>query len=217
MRPLSFPHDEAVERLCRALDGFGAAARSLDDLALLDPSRCRGWSRLEVVTHVRLGVEEMAVGTTGLTSGPPDHDAATYWASHPDDRDEDPVPHLMWLRRVAGAYGRPSAAVEHLGRALDAAAGAVRAMPEGVAAFQGKRMTTGDFLATWVVELAVHALDLHTDAEPVGLDWARRTVESVAAAELPALLDDRAAVLVGLGRVAAPPEPAIPSAFPVHL
>lgn len=215
MRPLSFAHDEAVERLCAALDGFGRAAERLDDLQLLDPSLCRGWSRLEVVTHVRLGVEEMAVGTTGRTSEAADHDAATYWESHPDDRDEDPVPHLMWLRRVAGAYGRPSAAVAHLRQALDAASHAVRALPEGVVAFQGKRMTTGDFLATWVVELAVHALDLDLGDQPTGLDWARRTIEAVAGADLPGELDDRTAVLVGLGR--RPATTPVPQPFPVHL
>jgi hypothetical protein len=215
VRPLSFPHGEAVERLCGALDGFGRAAGELDDLELLDPSLCRGWSRLEVVTHVRIGVEEMAVGTTQLTREAADHDAATYWESHPDDRDEDPVPHLMWLRRVAAAYARPSAAVQHLRVALDSAARAVHALPDGVVEFQGKRMTTGDFLATWVVELAVHALDLGTGGAPDGTDWARRTLEAVADADLPEQLDDRTAVLAGLGRAPAPVE--LPTAFPVSL
>jgi hypothetical protein len=215
VRPLAFGHDEALERLCAALDGFGRAAADLDDLELLDPSLCRGWSRLEVVTHVRMGVEELAVGTTQLTGDAPDHDAASYWESHPDDRDDDPVPHLMWLRRVAGAYGRPSAAVDHLANALRSAAAAARAMPEGTVAFQGKRLTTGDFLGTWVVELAVHALDLRASTDPVGLDWARRTVEAIADADLPDHVDDRSAVLAGLGRVPLTAE--IPPAFPVSL
>jgi hypothetical protein len=217
MRPLSFPHDEAVERLCRQVDAFAAAAASLDDLDLLDPSRCRGLSRLEVVVHVRLGIAEMAVGASRPADGPAEHDAASYWVTHPDDRDDDPVPHILWLRRTASAYARPSAAVTHLEDTVRGAVAAVRALSEGVVDFQGKTMTTGDFLATWVVELAVHELDLALAGEQAGLDWTRRTLEAIAGADLPPSLDDRIAVLLGLGRVPTLPVLDLPVAYPVSL
>lgn len=201
MRSLNFRHEEAVERFAGQVAEFLAAAHSLDERRLLSASRCHGWSVLDLVVHVRLGLEEMAVGTTSLCARVPDHDAASYWATHPDDRDDDPVPHILWLRRVASAYARPAGALRHLQDVATRAATAVNNMNPGVVEFQSKRMDSGDFIATWVVELAVHQLDLGRDGEsPAGLAWARQTLEAIADVDLPAQLDDAAAVLAGLGR-----------------
>ena len=215
MRPLSFPHDDAVEVFTTQADEFLAAVASCDDLQLLGSSRCYGWSLLDVLVHVRVGLQEMALGSTRHANGEPECDAATYWSEHPDDRDDDPVPHVLWLRRTSSAYSRPSGAVEHLRDAVAGAVGAVRAMPEGVVEFQGRRIRSGDFIGTWVVELAIHQLDLGLDGSPSGSGWARRTLEAVAGAELPADLDDRSAVLAGLGRAPAPAD--LPAGFPVSL
>lgn len=214
MPALSFPYDEAVARTGDQLTSFLAAIEPLSDLDLLAPSLCRGWSRLEVVTHVRIGLEELATTTTRRVDGPADHDAASYWTSHPDDRDDDPVPHLLWMRRVASAYQRPSGAVAHLRTAIETARHAVRVLPDAVVDFQDKWMTSGDFLATWVVELAVHQLDLDLGDSPVGLDWARATLEALAGEPPPADLDDRTAVLAGLGRTRGPD---LPASYPVSL
>lgn len=67
MRALSFSHADAVDRLIGQLEAFATAARSLDDLELLAPSLCVGWSRLDLVVHVRHGVAEMALGCARLT------------------------------------------------------------------------------------------------------------------------------------------------------
>ncbi|QIG43257.1 hypothetical protein G5V58_11265 [Nocardioides anomalus] len=208
--PLSFAHDEAAVALTAQVEAFTAAAGALGDWELLAASRAHGWSRLEVVTHVRLGLEELVLGAVP-TDEAPDRDAATYWSGHPDDRDDDPVPHVLWLRRVASAHQRPSAAVRLLERARDGVAAWLRTLPEGVAGFQGGRLSTGDLLATWVVELAVHQLDLDLpDDTPPGLPWTRATLEALAGAPLPAGLDDRTAVLAGLGREPADLGPAYP-------
>ncbi|WP_374968953.1 maleylpyruvate isomerase N-terminal domain-containing protein [Terrabacter sp. BE26] len=218
MRQLSFPHEQAVERLGRQVREFVAAVGSAGDLELLGPSPCHGWSRLDVVVHVRMGLQEMALGTVAGRAEEPDRDAASYWADHQDDRDDDPVAHILWLRRTAAAYSRPAAAVTHLRDVADFAVRAVQTMPEGTVAFQGKHLRSGDFLATWVVELAVHQLDLDlAEDSPSGLAWTRATLEAVAGAELPAALDDRDAVLVGLGRQQPPPSAQPGPAFPVSL
>jgi hypothetical protein len=218
MRALTFPHEEAVGAVCDQAGEFVAATRSRDDLQLLGPSRCHGWSLLDVVVHVRLGLEEMVMGTTSHSMEPPDCDAASYWESHSDDRDVDPVPHILWLRRVASAYTRPTRAVEHLPAVTSSTVTAVRSMPDGVVEFQGKRMYSGDFLATWAVELAVHRLDLALDRDSSsGLSWARKTLEAVADANLPRDLDDRTAVLVGLGRIPSTASTQLRGAFPVSL
>ncbi|MEW1953698.1 maleylpyruvate isomerase N-terminal domain-containing protein [Terrabacter sp. NPDC080008] len=230
----SFAHEPAVETLCRQVGEFVEAAEGCDDLQLLAPARCHGWSRLDVVVHVRSGLQEMALGTLVTSSLAPDHDAASYWSAHPDDRDRDPVPHILWLRRTAAAYGRPTSAVAHLREVAYAARGAVRAMPEATVTFQGKRLRSGDFLATWVVELAVHELDLDLDldaggsehGEPdgdpdgrgrEGLAWTRTTLEAVAGTQLPEGLDDRTAVLAGLGREPSPAGTPLQAPFPVSL
>ena len=215
MRPLSVPHEAAVEVFAAQAEEFLAAVASCDDLQLLGQSRCHGWSLLDVLVHVRVGLSEMALGSTRRADGEPECDAASYWSEHPDNRDDDPVPHILWLRRTSSAYSRPSGALEHLRDAVAGSVGAVRAMPEGVIEFQGRRIRSGDFIGTWVVELAIHQLDLGLEDSPCGSAWARRTLEAVADADLPAGLDDRSAVLAGLGRI---PRPAkLPSGFPVSL
>ncbi|HWI43985.1 MAG TPA: maleylpyruvate isomerase N-terminal domain-containing protein [Nocardioides sp.] len=222
MRALSFPHADAVERLLEQLEAFASASRSFDDLELLAPSLCVGWGRLDLLVHVRHGVAEMALGCARLTHEAPDHDAASYWSSWAETED-DPVPGILWLRRTASAYRRPSGAVAHLTDVFAAAAAAVRSMDEGVVEFQGKRMLTGDFLGTWVVELVVHQLDLDRgDAggdSPTarGLEWTRATLEALVDADLPAELDDLTAVLVGLGRMPCPDGVELDARFPVSV
>jgi len=217
MLSLSVPHDEALGLFHEQLRDFTTLVGALNDLELLDASLCHGWSRVDVAVHVRMGLEEVLGGCAAQTDATPDHDAASYWSSHPDDREADPVPHILWLRRTASAYARPSAAIRHL---EDVAAGLTPALrlPDQPLRFQGKVMTSGDFLATWAVELAIHHLDLDvatSPAAPAGLRLARRTIEALAGHDLPPQLDDKAAVLAGLGRV--PPPRQLPDMYPMSL
>jgi hypothetical protein len=80
-------------------------------------------------------------------------------------------------------------------------------LPDHPVLFQGKVMTSGDFLATWVVELAVHQLDLGEEAghpTPGSLRAVRRTVEAITDVDLPPTWDDEDAALIALGRVPVP-------------
>lgn len=220
MQPLSFDRSAMAAYVLEELQALVATSESLSDFDLLDAARCRGWSRLDTVVHVRSGIAEMVVGCLSVTTAEPDHDAATYWSSHPDDRDEDPVAHVLWLRRTASAYGRPSAAVRHLAAVAASVPPVLGAMGEHHICFQGKVLTGGDYLATWVVELAVHHLDLavptaHPTSASLGV--ARTVIEAIAGHALPAEMPDEEAVLVGIGRQPWPPgHEAIPS-FPVSL
>ena len=68
---------------------------------------------------------------------------------------------------------------------------------------------TGDFLATWAVELTVHHLDLNReltvpDPTTAALALSRSTVEELAGGPLPADLSDVEAVLIGTGRAPVP-------------
>jgi hypothetical protein len=190
---LRVPHEEGKAAFVGALEAFLGAVQPLDDHALLAASRCWGWTVVDVVSHVRLGLEE--VGSCLLTAGTcdaaPDRDAATYWLTPPPGSSTDEVAGLVAIRRVASATRVPRGALPPLVRVAQALPLAAERLPDGVLAFQGGVLTTGDFLATWAVELAVHQLDLAREidlAPPTSdaLDLARRTVEALAGAGLPA-------------------------------
>lgn len=216
MELLSFPHDEAVAALAGQIASFVAAADSFDDLELLDPSLCRGWSRVDLVVHVRAGLEEMTLGTSTRSGSSADTDAASYWRAYPGADETDPVDGILWLRRVASAHVRPTRAVQHLKDVAVGTLATIQSMPRCVVDFQGRLMSSGDFLGTWVVELAVHQLDLDAPTSPPpGLAWTRLTIEALAGSRLPAELDDLEAVLAGLGRTET--SQALDPAFPVSL
>lgn len=220
MRPLSYDHAPAVELLGAQLDTFVAAAESFSEYDLLGASRVHGWSRLEVVVHVRAGLEEMVGVCAAQVNDAPDHDAASYWASFAA-ADDDQVPHILWMRRTSTAYNRPEGALRHLRDVAATARIALGRMPDHPVLFQGKTMTSGDFLTTWVVELAVHHLDLGEDAgSPTrrSLAAVRRTVESVADVDLPATWNDEDAALIALGRLPLPDDAGqLAGALPVSL
>lgn len=202
MRPLSYDHVTAAGLVREQLAAFVAAAESLSEYDLLGASRCHGWSRLDAVVHVRAGLEEMVGDCAAQVDGPPTHDAASYWKVLTED-DDDPVPHILWLRRTATAYHRPASALRHLHDVAATADLVLRQMPDHTLLFQGKTMTSGDFLATWVVEFAVHHLDLgEGSGRPTdgSLHVVRRTVEALADIDLPEAWPDDVAALVALGR-----------------
>lgn len=145
-----------------------------------------------MVTHVRLGLEEVAscLLTAGTSDAEPDRDAATYWLTPPPGGGSDEVAGILAIRRVASATREPRSALVPLRVVADGLRAAVPRLGDGVLAFQGCVLTIGDFLATWAVELAVHQLDLARELDvapppPLALDLVRRTVEASAAAGLP--------------------------------
>ena len=67
-------------------------------------------------------------------------------------------------------------------------------MAPGRVRFQGHVLDTGDFLATWATELAVHHLDLDLEAalpgpDPDALQLARKTAEALAGGPIDAATD----------------------------
>ena len=203
--PLSIPLAEGRAALLAALDAFEGAVASLDDLALLVPSRAHGWARLDCVVHVRVGLEEMLAGTPAVTGAAPTVDAASYWSTWQETEEADPVPGILWTRRTASAYARPGGVIEHLGMVARGVRAAVERMDEGALAFQDQVIATGDFLATWAVELTAHHLDLDLSPDqpapaPPALALARRTVEALRPGAADPSEDDATAVLRGFGR-----------------
>ncbi len=201
-------HPAGARACAAAIRALLAASGPLDDAALVEPSRCPGWSRLNALMHVHLGLQDMLLGMVSPTDAEPDVDAASYWRTDPpsNDASSDPIDHIGFLHRFCTAYRRPSAAVGHLRHTAETVAGAVERMAPGRIRFQGHVLSTGDFLATWATEVAVHHLDLDLGPEAPGPDLealrlARRTAEALAGGPIAAATDVEA-TLRGWDRVA---------------
>lgn len=198
-------HDAATTAFRGQLATLLRAATDLDDHALLAASRCRGWTVVDVLVHVHFGLQEMLLGTSSTTDDAADTDAASYWREAPID-DADPLDQVQFARSVAAAYRPPSGLLRHVRITADALDRAVAGLTPGSVRFQGRVLPTGDFLATWAVELAVHHLDLGRELDlpppdPAALMLARSTVQALAGGPLPASWPDEAAVLAGAGRL----------------
>ncbi|QIK66461.1 maleylpyruvate isomerase family protein [Nocardioides sp. HDW12B] len=204
---LSVSQDSGRRGCVDSIRGLLAAVESFDEMDLLGPSRCPGWTRLDVVVHVVAGWHEMLGGLVSVVDAAPTVDAASYWNAFQDAAaDEDPVLVLMAQRRRTAAYARPSSATAHLHDVAEAVLRGVDVLSGKPLLWQGLVFEPGDFLTAWAVEHVVHQLDLMSDvaAPASALDLARATVESLAGEPLPADWTVEDAVLIGTGRLPVP-------------
>jgi hypothetical protein len=194
-------HEDGLEAFLAALDSFGRVCDSMTDERLLDRSRCRGWVVADVLAHVHLGLQEMLLGMLHTTDAAPTTDAADYWRATPpsSDPDAEGLDGLLFARRISAAYRRPTGLIGHLRPTLEGVGLAASRLADAAVRFQGHVLGSGDFLATWAVELVVHQLDI-TDEPPAApaLRMAAATVESLVGEPLPGT--DTEIVLGGAGR-----------------
>lgn len=190
------------------LAAFMEVVDGLDDAQLLAPSRCRGWTVADVVVHVHLGLQEMVLGLLTPAHEEPDTDAASYWRAElkTNDPDADQIDQIRFVRLLSAAYRRPSGIVGHLRWTAECLTAAAANLEPVNLRSQGRVLRSGDFLATWAVELAIHHLDLteelHLGAPASSaLALARQTVEALLGGSLPHDWNDAQAVLIGAGRV----------------
>jgi uncharacterized protein (TIGR03083 family) len=205
-------HGDGKAAFLAQLDTFVAVVSDLTDLELMAASRCLGWTVGDVVVHVHLGLQEMLLGLVATTDRPVDTDAKDYWraALPTNDEDADQIAGMRFVRLLGAAYRRPAGSVRHLLPTADGVRAATNALVPGAVTFQGHVLSTGDFLATWAVELAVHHLDLDAaittaPPAPTALRLARSTVEALADGPLPPSWPDETVILLGTGRVRADP------------
>jgi uncharacterized protein (TIGR03083 family) len=201
-------HHEGQAAFLDVLSVLLEVANGLDDDQLLAASRCRGWTVGDVLVHVHLGLQEMLLGVVSPTDAKPDTDAASYWLAYlpTNDAEAGQGSQGRFVRLMGAAYRRPRGLVGYLRPTADGVATAVAALAPGSLSFQGHVLSTGDFLATWAVELAVHHLDLGRELDlappaPPAMRLARATVESLAGGGLPGTWSDETAVLLGTGRL----------------
>lgn len=189
---------ESVEAFLRAVDGF-------DEHALLGASRCHGWTRLDLVTHMVGGWQEMLGGLVSAVDAEPTVDAASYWPVFAEQYGGDPIGTLMAQRRRAAVYGRPSGACADLREMAATVLRGATGLSDRRYSWQNQVFTAGDYLAIWAVEDAIHLLDLITDEPPpeAAMALSRATIEALAG-PLPEDWSTEQAVLIGTGRLPVP-------------
>jgi hypothetical protein len=205
------PHAEASTAFLDELDLFATTVTGLDDASLVAASFCTGWTVGDVIVHVHMGLQEMLLGLVSPAASAPDTDAASYWtaALPTNDSQADRLDNVRFVRLLGAAYRRPTGLVRHLLPTVEGVRSAVTTLPARAIRFQGHVLSSGDFLTTWAVELAIHHLDLTrelplTPPTAQSLHLTRATVETLAGAPLPPTWDDRTVALLGAGRI--PPD-----------
>ena len=188
-------------------------AGGLGERDLLAASRCRGWTVADTLTHVHLGLQEMLLGLVSPTDAAPTVDAASYWSQAPASNDDETsdTDHVRFVRLITSAYGRLSGGIRHLAVTGRTVMRAATRIPATNLDFQGHVIATGDFFATWAVELAVHHLDLGPELTlasptPGSRALTRQTVEELAGGAFPRDVPETDVILIGTGRLPVPPD-----------
>lgn len=205
---LSIDLDEGKRAFEESVVAFLGTVDRLTEHEIFGHSRCHGWLRIDVLTHVLGGWQEMLSGFVHQVDAKPTVDAASYWTAFAQDMaDEDPIVVLMAQRRRSDAHPSPDALRAQLRDVSAAVLHGTRALTDQPRFWQEQVFTAGDFLAIWAVEDAVHHLDLDVpgDVAPASaLSLCRRTIEALVGEALPAAWSDVDAVLAGTGRISPP-------------
>jgi uncharacterized protein (TIGR03083 family) len=161
-------YESSLAGLRGAYGGLTELAAGLDDDALVRPSRCRGWTVVDVLFHLTCDAQRALVAFATPAAGPPDVDHVSYWAPYQPERPGSRA-QAWWVRRSASAFERPTGVVRLW---ADTAPAAVRAAaiadPHGYLATQGHVLRVPDFLATLVTEAVIHHLDMTVDLPAAG-------------------------------------------------
>jgi uncharacterized protein (TIGR03083 family) len=208
MEPGTEPtRDQALDALQDAYQDVTELVAGLDEHELLQPSRCQGWAVRDLLFHMLLDAQRALVTLATPATGPPDVDFVTYWLPFKPGMPGADA-HQRFVAAAAGAYSRPQGLVAHWSETSEAALRAAAAAPaDGCFATQGHVLTLPSFLATLIVEAAVHHLDLvgHLPGRPGPgarpLRLVRSTLDGLLG-EAPATgWDDETYALVGTGRL----------------
>ncbi|MEW9521114.1 maleylpyruvate isomerase N-terminal domain-containing protein [Streptomyces tubercidicus] len=182
------------------------AVAELRDADFGQPSGCTGWLVRDLVCHLVIDAQDVLITLVTPAATEPTRDAVTYWdAAGTPPTGDDPLDALTV--RLAAAYEEPRLLTFHFDDVGSAAGRAAElADPDRRVSTCGEVLTTGDYLAAYVLEWTLHHLDLIAHlpdaAEPPaeGLARSREMLEKIAGAAFPATFSDKDALLVGTGR-----------------
>ncbi|WP_405821367.1 maleylpyruvate isomerase N-terminal domain-containing protein [Streptomyces sp. NBC_01390] len=198
-----------MDLFSRSWNALLTVVAELPDEDFERPSGCTGWLVRDLVCHLVIDAQDVLItlATPAAPDTEPTVDAVTYWdvLTEPPTGD-DPLDAL--IPRLAAAYGDPRLLKFHLddvGSAAGRAAGL--ADPTVRVATKDEVLTVGDYLSAYVLEWALHHLDLiarlpHPAQLPPAetLAAARALLEAIAGSPFPAEFSDADALLVGTGR-----------------
>ena len=189
-----------------------AAVSGLGEADMMRPSRCAGWAVADVLYHELLDARRALRTFATPAAGPADRDDVSYWRDYAPGSGGESAPggdeaaaHARYVRIAASAY-RPDWLIWEWSETAAAARRAARACSHNAVATQGHVLSLADFIATLVVEAAVHYLDLTLALpaapapDPASLALTRRVLTGLLGAPLPAAWDDVTAALMGTGR-----------------
>jgi len=193
-------------------ENLTAAVSGLGDAEMMRPSRCAGWAVADVLYHQLLDARRALRAFATPSASPADRDYVSYWREFSPSGNSDFAPesdgsaaHARHVRIVASAYP-PGMLAWEWSETSRAACRAARACPHEAVETQGHVLTTVDFVATLVVEAAVHYLDVTlrlAGAPPpdqASLRLVREVLAGLLGERLPADWDDVTSALKGTGR-----------------
>jgi uncharacterized protein (TIGR03083 family) len=205
-RPSGARADADADVLETSYRGVTTVVQALGEADFLRPTRCRGWVVGDLLFHMLLDAQRALVAFATPADGSPDVDFVSYWRSFSAD-DESAVAHARFVRINAAAHSSPSSLAGRWMETSSAAARVARAAPrESRVSTQGHVLAVPDFIATLVVEAAIHHLDLVVDLpHPRGPDerplkLVRRTIEGLLGEPVGIGWDDATFALKATGR-----------------
>jgi len=202
----------AADALAGAYGKITQLADGLTEANAMLPSRCAGWTVLDVLYHQLLDARRALVTFASPSPDPPGADYVTYWrpyapaSGHPAALGgSGAARHARHVRICASAHTAQMLASEWQETSA-AALRAARACPYEALATQGHTLPTADFTATLAVEAAIHYLDMTVALpaaprpDPASLALVRQVLDQLAGSPLPASWDDVTCALKGTGR-----------------
>jgi len=187
---------------------LAAAAGRLSEDELAGWSRCRGWTRADVLLHVLLDAQRALVTFSLPAAGPPDVDYVSYWEPFKPGQ-AGAAEHARFVRLVTASYPSHLDVARQFTETATAAARAAEGLPGArMVGTQGHVLAIGDFLATLAVEATIHHLDLLLPTDDAsgpsqeGLAVVRLTLDGLLRDSVAHSWDDAAYALAATGRAA---------------
>jgi Mycothiol maleylpyruvate isomerase N-terminal domain len=94
-----------METLARAYGRITEADTTLDNTALVRPTRCTGWSLVDLLFHVLFDAQRALVTFASPAAGPADVDCVTYWSAFKPDRGRLVPARLVGKAFSVGVHG----------------------------------------------------------------------------------------------------------------
>jgi Mycothiol maleylpyruvate isomerase N-terminal domain len=180
---------------------------SLGATDLRQPSGCESWTIADLIFHMLLDAQRALVTFNTPAPGPADTDFVNYWMGFTAS-DEGSQSHAHFVRMSVAAHRDPMAISARWHETSSAAMIACRTSGIPLVATQGHVLALEDFIATLVVEAAIHHLDLVTNLEgrpppaPSALSITTATLDGLMRGPRPPAWDDIAYILKATGREA---------------